>query len=229
MTAGMATQLRDVLLAQYKTPKPTADIVSGERSARLHVVCSGYMGALGWRVYNQTSNSGTQNANLEVSAIITATGSFVSDTEIDTNTTQINKYTGDYIASLKRLQDIASIGDSSNKRWLAYMYEDRKIFYKQQANTITYYRRMSDPKQQIFDLFGRSVPYWEIRPNTWIRTSDIQPFEVTPTDLIDDRSAMYIESVRWNENTNTINLWGSKANTPQVLVARMSNQGEGLL
>ena len=229
MTAGMATQLRDNLLAQYKSPKPTADVVSGERTARLHVVCSGYMGTLDWRVYNQTVNSGTQNASSEVIDILAASGSFVSGSKIDLNSTQVNKYTGDYTVALKRLQDIAAIGDTNNNRWLVYMYEDREIYYEQQAYSITYFRRMSDPKQQIFDLFGRTVPYWEIRPNTWIRTSDIQPFEVTPSDLIDDRSAMYIESVRWNENTNTINLWGSKANTPQVLVARMSNQGEGLL
>jgi hypothetical protein len=76
---------------------------------------------------------------------------------------------------------------------------------------------------------GRELPFWEVRPNRWLRTTDIQGFAAIPTNIVDDRSAMYIERVDWNEDQNSITLTGSTKDKIQTYVARLSNAGEVLL
>ncbi len=229
LTAGMATQFRGTVLAQYRQPRRSADYISSESRSRLSVICEGYGRTLGWRVYNQTSSSGTANASTIVAAINTAVGEFIASTRVDTNTTAVNQYFNDDRTALEILQSIAGLGDSSNNRWVMHVMDGRKLIYEQVPTTVNYYRRLSDPKQSILDAMGRDVPLWEIRPNKWLRTTDAQPFTADSSALVDDIQSMYIESVNWVEKSNSLTLTGSTTDKSRMLVAQVAAAGQNLL
>jgi hypothetical protein len=229
MVLGMADQLRDVLLEQYREPRRRGEVVTGGGVARLHVVARGFYDTLSWQLYNQAAVSGTQNASDQIAAILLASAQFVLSSKITANTTQVNRYTNDFLPASSVIDQITSVGDSSNNRWVSYIIGDRRFYYEPAQSTVTYFRRVSDARLQIYDLMGRELPFWEVRPNRWLRTTDIQGFAAIPTNIVDDRSAMYIERVDWNEDQNSITLTGSTKDKIQTYVARLSNAGEVLL
>ena len=229
LTAGDASQLANTILGQYKQPRRSATISSGSDNPRLVVNCKGFMWTLDWRIYNQTANSSTDNASTILAAVITAVGSQIAAaTNITTNNTAVQKYFNRDDTAFNVIQWIASLGDASYNRWVANVLENRIINYQQAATTITYFRRLVDNRQDIFDYQNRRVPYWEIRPDSWVRTSDVYPHNITPGNLIDDVQSVYIESVDFRE-PDSLTLNGSTGDKLQVILARQANRGDALL
>ncbi|MFQ5609636.1 MAG: hypothetical protein ACE5F8_05125 [Woeseiaceae bacterium] len=228
LTQTDAEQLRDTMLSEYKQPRRSADIVSSMSEPRLRVKCQGYGHTLGWRVYNYTAASGTDDADDEIADINTSVGQFIASTDLDANTLQVAQYTNEDLTALEQIQAIASLGDASDNRWLAYVLEDRKLYYKPASTTVKYWRRMADNRQEIRDQSGRVIPPWELRPNNWIRTTDVYPFGLAPANLQDDYQAMFIESVEWQE-PDTLLLAGSRGDAMQGVIARAANKGDVLL
>jgi len=230
MTSGMATQFGDTLLEQYKTPRRSDNAVSTDGQSSLKIYCRGYMDALDWRSYSQTASSGTQNANTVISAIIASVGQFIDSEILDTNSLQIQRYFNDDYTALQIIKMIAGLGDSSDDRWVAFVDNDRILKYQEASTSIAYIRRLADKHQWIKDNSGRIVQPWEIKPNKWLRTVDVEPFWVPiSNDLIDDPQAMYIETVEWYEQGNRLVLTGSKGEQIQNIIAKNANQGELLL
>src|SRR3990167_8229529 len=156
ITATDAAQMRDTIKSFYYLPLPSdaSRLGSGRDTPGLHVICEGYYHTLGWRIFNQNSVSGAQNANLAISEIAVAVGQFIPSKSLSTNTTQVQKYFNRDNTAKSLIEWIVSLGDSSFNRWLAYVYEDRKLVYEAApsiASTVRYYRRMADNRQEIRD------------------------------------------------------------------------------
>ncbi len=228
ITNTNASQQANVILQQYRQPKRAADI-GKSNDVGLDVVCEGYGNTLDWKIYNQTANSGTQDADLEISDIYTSAGQFLSAKSLSSNSgTQIKKYFNEDQTALKIIQDIAALGDTSYNRWLIQVLEGRILYYRTASTSVAYYRRMNDSRQEFKNLDGRVIPYWEIRPDNWVRTVDVYPHTLTPALLADDKQATYIEAVDWAE-PDDLSISGSTGDTSQVLIARLSGQGDVLL
>ena len=228
MIAGNAAQYATVMLSQYREPKRDEDFASGSNDSKLTVFCEGFMHTLGWRIYNQTAVSGQDYVYVVAGTIITGVGQFIYDTDFDTNTTQIQKYYNRDNTALDILQAAAGIGDNTNRRWLFYMLENRILQYKLASTAVNYIRRVSDRKQEILDTSGRAIPFYEVRPNNWLRNSDVMPHGLTPANMQDDFPSMFVESVQYNE-PDTLALAGSLGGIAQVIIARAADQGDRLL
>jgi len=229
LTNTDAIQFANVILKHYRKPIRSGLITSGMSEPSLQIMCKGYMHTLDWYIYNQSVVSGADNANTIISTIITATGqNYIASQRLDTNTTQVQKYFLNYDTSYDLVQLIANLGDSSYNRWLVYVLEDRILYYKAASTIVDYFRRVEDARQEIRDLSGRIIPYWEMRPNHWIRTADTFPHALTPANLQDDFQIMFVESVEWTEPDGLI-LNGSQGDNLPVIIARMAAKGDRML
>ena len=230
MTTTDANQFANTLLAHYRMPIRSGLSFGNRNEVGLQVMCEGYMHTLDWHTYIQWAVSGTDNASTIISTIEAAVQQgFIASTDIDTNTTQVRKYYLRYDTGYDLIRQIASFGDSSYNRWLAYVLEDRVFHYKQASSSIKYLRRTTDQRQEFIDIgSGRVIPYWELRPNNWIRTMDVLPFVIPPASLKNDFQAAYIESIEWTE-PDGLQIEGSTGDNLQVMIARMAAHGDMLL
>lgn len=228
-TVTQANQIRDLALAEFKNPKRASEVLTSSNEISLKVSCEGYVHTLDWQVYNQVAVTGTQNANLAVSDIVTTKGQFVASTKLDANTTAIPKYTDMDRSALDLLQSIASQGDSSGNRWLIQVLEDRKLYYRAASVTLAYWYRVRDNRREFISAAGDPVAYELVRPDRWLKVSDVASFATTTTTLASDLSAMYIESVEWTEESDDLNLQGSPTGSLQTLIARSALEGKRVL
>jgi len=229
LTSAMADQLISTFLEQYRIPRRSANVAPANAKVRLYVECLGYKDTLNWQVYTQTILSSTQDASAQVTDLMDSSDLFIESSLIAENTTPVQRYYNDDKTILELLNNVTSLGDSNNDRWLAYVTGGRVLVYERASTVIKYYRRMSDPEQAIYDALGRKVPNWEVEPNTWIVTIDAHPFGLPTNDLINNQQAMYIESVSWNEQDDKVSLTGSRGDELTTLVARVAHFGEVLL
>lgn len=225
----MADQLLATFLEMYREPHRSADVISSQTETSLYVYCKGYKHTLDWRIYTQTANTTTDDADAIIALMLATADLYVTGSSLTANTTAVNKYFADRETIWTLINHIATLGDSSNNRWIAYVNKDRTLVYEQAGSTIVYFRRLSDPAQSIYDTQGRLVPPWEIEPNKWLITTEIEPFKNDPALLRDNPRAMYIESVSWTERDNRTVLSGSRGDEVSIMVARASNIGEILL
>ncbi|MEA1998237.1 MAG: hypothetical protein U9N61_02775 [Euryarchaeota archaeon] len=229
LTQTSAEQIRDVALEQYKVPRRSDTTMPGNDGYKLQVQCLGYIHTLKWRIYNQTVNSGTQNASTIIGSILDGIGDFIDTHREDTNGTQTERYFNDDDTALSIIQKIASVGDNSNNRWIVYVDDNRHFVYEKASSNVKYIRRLSDRKQAIRTLDGRTVPAWAIRPNTWMITTDAEMFSADNTDITKNPRAMYIESVEWLEDRNSLVIQGSIGDEIKTLMARVTAEGEAIL
>jgi len=229
LTNANAVQFANTLLTHYRMPIRSSTIISRSGEPSLQISCNGYMHTLDWQTYIQEALSGADNANIILSTIVSATNQgFIASQDFDTNTTQVQKYFSNFDTGYDLVQLISSFGDASFNRWLAYVLEDRILHYKPISTTVDYFRRAEDARQEIHAPDGRVIPYWEVRPNHWIRTADMFPHTLSPANLKDDFQVMFIESVEWTEPDGLM-LSGSPGDNLQVILARMAAQGDRML
>lgn len=117
-------------------PNPESEIGAGSGIPHLQIYCRGYMETLAWRVYNQTILTGTQGANAQIEDILDSVGQFVNSYSLSSNSTQVTKeYDADRRAD-DIIRGIASLGDSNNRRWIAYMLNNLTLYYAQAKPSI---------------------------------------------------------------------------------------------
>ncbi len=231
MPQAAAEQLRDVVLNQYKQPRRSSESTSASSGIQLHVSCKGFFHTLYWSTYTHTAASGTNNADIEIGRVladINVNDVFIASSILDSNTTAVNLYRDGDETSFEIIQGIATLGDSSDNRWLAYVLENQVLRYQQASEVIKYHRRLSDNRREIFDQFDRPVPWDEIRPNAWLRTTDVESFSVSQTNKQDDYQLMFIESVQFTE-PDGLTLSGSLGDKVSIQVARAANRGDFLI
>jgi len=152
----------------------------------LSIRCAGYAHMMMWWNYSQTISSSTANLSAIISAILAADPNSVINTSainIDANTTQAEQYYNGDRPAWNVIRDLADRGGAANNRWVAGVYENRQLIYKQAEtfdsnfNTLaankylTYQRNPADFGDRIFDEAGRELLHWNTRPDRLIYTS----------------------------------------------------------
>jgi hypothetical protein len=130
-SSTIADQISGRVLNLSKNPKPTItpDNNMSEELPYVEISGIGYSDTLAWQVYNQTINTGSQYASLEVADIVTAKGQYISSSSILGNATSVTKvYDSDRKAG-DILMDIARLGDANNNRWLVRVMQNRILTY----------------------------------------------------------------------------------------------------
>jgi hypothetical protein len=146
----------------------------------LTVNCAGYAHMLNWWNYSQTVSSGDANISTIIAAVLAADPNSVistSATNIDTNATQAAQYYNGDRPAWRVISDLAARGGAANNRWIAGVYENRALVYKQ-AETIdtrwnpdssnkylSYQKNPTDPGDRVFDEAGREIEPWDARPD----------------------------------------------------------------
>lgn len=168
-----------------------------------------------------------------IGTIVSSVGQFVSYSDLGGSTgVTAQQYFNRDDTAFDIIQMLASLGDTGSNRWVASVYEDRKLTFTQcfdiNSNAFDYSRRLSDPALRVTTFDGRIVEPWEIRANKWIKIVDLYPYILTPTRLPVDYRAIYIESVSWRE-PDGLDIQGSTGDKLQVILARQANQGDTVL
>jgi hypothetical protein len=138
-----STDIADAVAQQYldlhSWPRPSPTRIDPEKDIAeypiIKVDCRGWFDTLNWCTYNQTVSTDNQGASQQVATILADTdvAQFVSATELSINATLVSK---EYDADRRGgdiLRDIARLGDSSNRRWRAYMDKGRIFHYDRTA------------------------------------------------------------------------------------------------
>lgn len=168
----------------------TVTIGRGE-TPMLRVECSGYAYMIDWYPYTQTANTGTDNANAIIVAVLQADPNGIADPTdvlIDTNTTAIEKYWDGKKTGWNLIRDIAERGYETGGegfRWTVGIYEGRRVVYKaaealdvngNPEGTNKYpewFRHPYEAGDSILDAAGGEVMPWHIRPDHLLYTSGI--------------------------------------------------------
>jgi hypothetical protein len=132
-SSSVADQAVQQYLALHKWPMPIPMSISLGRTLLdrpyLEVVAASYLETLGWRVYNQTVNTGNLAASSVISEVITAVGQFISSSELTANGTLVTRVFDTDRRALDIIRDIARLGDAKYQRWLIRMKPDRILTY----------------------------------------------------------------------------------------------------
>lgn len=161
------------------------DVYGQGQPPTISIRCAGYAHMMDWWNYSQTVSSGTANTNTVISAILAADPNSVistSTTNIDTNTTQAEQYFDGDRPAWRIIIDLANRGGAANNRWVAGVYENRALVYKQ-AETVdtrwnqdsnnkylSYQKNPSDFGDRVFDEAGREIEPWNARPDRLLYT-----------------------------------------------------------
>lgn len=97
------------------------------------IKCRGYIWTLKWRVYNQTSSTGSASAATIVTNVIDDVGQYVATKSIDPNSTAVEQEMDVDRLAQDIVFDCANLGDSRNKRWVAGMWTDREFYFREAA------------------------------------------------------------------------------------------------
>lgn len=136
-----STDIADAIAQQYVDlhgwPRPSPVRIDPEKELAeyptLSVSGQGWFETLNWCTYNQTTDTDSQNASLQIADVVADTdvGQFVNLKSIGTNNTLVSK---EYDADRRGgdiIRDIARVGDASARRYIVYMDKNREFIYDQ--------------------------------------------------------------------------------------------------
>lgn len=177
---------------------------SGGSPIKLAVFCEGYFRTLTWRVYNLMTAHTEQNLSIQIQDVITAVGQFVDSTVIVENTQQVSQEYDRDDTAYNIITGLARLGDASQKRHIAGMYDNRKFVYEQVRGVtledVKYNFRIRDNRKVITESgTGKELSHAEIRPNNYVRITDIFTGGPSPADVTLDPQVDYLEGVTYQE------------------------------
>ena len=203
MPTAAAESIRDRRLAENAYPKSVpigglaSDASRDVREARLDVVCAGYVYSMNRRYMELDVGPGniSDQASLLVDGSADA-AEFVSAGAIDSNTTITPTVPGGNLSIRlwDMMEELAEMGDTSNNRWIAGVYDGRKLDYKQAENDVEFYWRNG----RLCNAAGHPIYPTQIEPNIIVRVDDT-PWGITPgsgNEWANPRQA-YIETVEF--------------------------------
>ena len=203
MIQAAAEGIRDRRLAEHAYPNsvPTGGLANDDapmrREAYIDVVCAGYVYSMNRRFMEVDVIPAAVSTQVGVLVDGTADAAeLVTAGNIDTNAGISPSLL--YSEMPGRLWDIceelAEQGDGSGARWVAGVYEGRKLNYEAAATTVTHYWRNG----KLYDATGVEVYPTMIRPN-FILEMDAVPFGITPgsANAWDNPRQYFIEEVEF--------------------------------
>ncbi len=237
-----ADQAAIAYLNEYSEPRPGDDITisgggggaGGEVSLR--IFCRGYFDTLNWRTYNQEATTGNQDADAQIQDIVDAVGQFVDSTDLTANTIQVTQeYDNDDLAG-DSIFGITRMGDASNNRYIAGMYDDRELIYEPVVDIdsdpalVRYKMRVHDKRRAILEqATGREINPALIQPNNWINVEDLLPLTIGKSALPSRRPGIsFIESVTFREPTG-FDIKSNRSSQVDVIMAKIGFGGSSQL
>lgn len=182
-TSTTASQLRDVLLAQYATPRAIPGVVdvgpkaSSPAGARVTLGCVGFIETLDKRIYTQTALTATATLDTIIKAILTDVGQFVSadQSRIAANTATRSRYFDGYLTARQVIGALCSLGDGTTMRRNYFgIYANRRAEYGPEPTTAAYIIHRQDASMTVIDAVnGQEVPLFLVRPGRVVRVADM--------------------------------------------------------
>lgn len=199
-TAAATLAAATELARRVKIVEEGSDSIGASTPATLRVDMLGYAWLLNWSLYRQVSSSGTTTRSALLQTIAGADDNSILSSDysnVETNSETTAAYIPDYTPSWSLIQEIANEGGAGDYRWVAGVYEDRQLHYKQAegvddlgnplaANShgiIT--RSLYDAGERYFDA-GQELAPWELRPDRLLNVGGLS------------NQAEYIQQVAYN-------------------------------
>jgi hypothetical protein len=87
---------------------------------------------------------------------------------------------------------------------------------------VEYFLDAWDPEQKIKDARGNVVPRWKIKPNKWCYIAGLGGVtaEIYP-NFYENDNLVYFESVRYDGETDKVQIITNKGSLPEVMMARL--------
>lgn len=183
-SAAAATAAASELEQAARIAEDGSDAIGGGEAPSLQIDMRGYAWMLEWALYRQVVSSGTIGRSDLIKAIVAADPNGVLSADLSgvaTNSELRERYQEDPKPSWGLIQEIAEEGGSSGRRWVAGVYERRRLIYKE-AETVdsrgyplsdefgVITRSLHDGGERFFERNGREVEPWELRPDRLVLT-----------------------------------------------------------
>lgn len=182
--AAAATAAASELEQLARIDEDGSDALGGGDAPSLQIDMRGYAWLLEWSLYRQVASSGTIGRSDLIEAIVAADPNGVLSADLSgvtTNSETRERYQEDPKPSWGLIQEIAEEGGASGRRWVAGVYERRRLIYKEaeaadsrgyplndEFGVIT--RSLHDAGERFFERSGREVAPWELRPDRLVQT-----------------------------------------------------------
>lgn len=221
LSDSAAQQLAQAKLAQLAWPRAYPDDLGSFNGGRgqLDVEVIGIVRTMDWVVnYNTSTTTDTLD---DAIAHLVDLAQFVELGELEANATTISRESDNEFL-WKRLETIVTLDDNGmDAQWIAGIYADNKLDYKQvDETTITYFRDMKKQQRILTDASGGLVPAPFVQPGVVAFTRDILAGQNISTTLRRDPRAAFIEAVQYSRDG--VRLRGSKLRGNAVANQRMA-------
>lgn len=201
----------------------------GVGDVRMTLTCMGWRETLNFVVTSSTTtttaDTGTQIGGLL--ATLASTNAFISTatTLIGTTGVSVSQFIPADTTYAARIEQLLSIGNSSNVRLCGGVYEDRVFRVDAWAGatpTILTYQRFAG-EAFVRNMAMGVVPWWEVRPNTMYQRNDL--LDVAPVATQADTAGRFaIERVtcRIDESGVSLALESADLTSADAMIARLS-------
>lgn len=200
-----ADQLVQLYLNEHGHPEINSNFNFSGEEISLTINLIGWYNVLKYP-FNYTSNSGLVEISTRLQQVLAASpnsGWISTDySGIVENTTEVPQYENDDQLALEHLRGLTVMGDSTFKRHILGVYEDRKVIYGPVSDQIDYTIELGDPHRRVFDASNSVVAPWRIRPGSWIFFNDFIPGLGSPyDDFTTDPRMLRVETVQFDMRT----------------------------
>jgi hypothetical protein len=220
VTDDDAEYIRDTYLEDNREPSVSSDISFGNSGSDANVTlhCRGYIDWLNY-AYNDTTDDYVM-ASTKVAAVVTAEPNSMLTSSVDTNGILVSSLEDGNRMASAIIEEIVSMGDIYDNRWLYGCYENRVVYYNAAPTTVEYFTHLTFPHQVVFLNRSSPIDPWDIRPGKWLELLDFRSYGVSPTDIYENPSTVFIEEVSYTA-PNQVQMSGKKIQRVEQLLARL--------
>lgn len=211
--------IRDRILNVQAWPKPSTSLSSGSSQPIVRLEMLGFYHTLNWDICTRSKTT-NDDPDDEIIAMLASSSQLSNqDTFFDNaDTTEIEENTGfafprgaeHGVPLLDYFKGILDGGDAIN-RWIlgitptSFNRGTRRFYYRQANTTVEYTTRVREPGT-IYNLYGRKIPPWRVKPDRGIRLQDA----LIGWNLQgDDPREFYIEKVEYDGERQDVQLRSS--------------------
>lgn len=216
VSTANAIELRDTYAAAAGWPRTSRSIFErGSGVPTVTIRCLGYFELANHYYYEYKTSVGEVDIDTKIQRVLTADPNSVFSTDyvnIDENTQQIGEYEDGTRRAYEIIQELVSMGDTSDNRWLFGLYEDRLAVYEAAPTTIgLLHYAQSNESFVIDDVSSAPINPLQVRPGRWMLLSD-RPDSMEHVGLNEANLAVFIEGVQFT-SPNTLSIRGGKTET----------------
>jgi len=218
-----ALYIRNTFLEDNREPEINASVSLGSGNADTSVTlsCRGYIDWLNY-AFNDPDNL-LVTASTKIGDVVTAEPNSIFSTDqsyIGTNGILVSSYEDGNRMAKAIIDEIVSMGDIFDNRWLYGCYENRKVYYYAAPTESDYSTHLTFPEQSIYYRKAIRVDPWDVRPGKWMELLDFRALGITPANMYENPSMVFLEDVQYTA-PNQVNISGAKIKRVTQLLARM--------